>query len=202
MDNLKSRVVKFNNLIFGRVIQKIGLHGLFSKISLPRNSSFLEIGCNDGYSLRIIKEFFAPEILVGVDIDELAIEKAKREIIKSNLDDVKVEVADARILPFKNKKFDGVFMFATLHHISGWQKVIKEAARVLKKGGYFIFKEPLAKFYNLPLAKYFDQPSSLFSEGELKKELKRNNLEISHWNLRGFYKFFLKASIEGVCKKM
>ena len=202
MDSLRFTVVRLNNLIFGRIIQRIGLRGFFSRISLPHNTSLLEIGCNDGYSLRIIKKFFIPKILVGVDIDKLAVKKAEREIIKSNLNNVKVRVADGRNLPLENKKFDAAFMFATLHHIPGWRKVIKEVSRVLKMGGYFIFKEPLANFYNLPLTKYFDRPSSLFRQDELKRELVKNNFQISHWSLRGFYKFFFKASIEAVCKKV
>lgn len=203
MRNFKFIVVRFNNLIFGKLIQKYGLSRLFSKIHLSQRNSFLEIGCGNGYAVRIIKDFFSPKYLIGVDIDKRRIEKAKYHKVKSKVENVKFRVADAQNLPFGNETFDAVFMFATLHHIPDWKKALYETSRVLKKGGYFILKEPLARFYKLPLSKYFDRPSSLFCKDILEEVLRSNGFKINYWSYRGWYKFlFPRSSIETVCQKI
>ena len=92
-------------------------------------------------------------------------------------------------------------MFATLHHIQDWRKAIGEAKRILKSGGYFILREPLANFYNLPLAREIDQPASLFKESELIDNLESSSFEILHWKYRGFYRKVFHASVEAVCRK-
>jgi ubiquinone/menaquinone biosynthesis C-methylase UbiE len=199
--NFQSAVVKFNNLTFGKLIQKGGLNGFFSKIQLPMNASFLEIGCKDGYAIQFIKQYFTPKSLIGIDIDKKSLETARKKILENHLENVKLEVADAQNLPFKNGEFDAIFMFATLHHILDWKKAINEVKRALKKDGYFIFREPLAKFYKLPLTKYFDKPAALFNKEELEQVLNLNNLKITYFNWRGFYKKFFHSSIEVVCQK-
>lgn len=57
------------------------------------------------------------------------------------------EVADARELPYKNKKFDLVLCLETLEHTDEPQKIVSEAERVLSRGGYLI----LSSQQNFPL---------------------------------------------------
>jgi ubiquinone/menaquinone biosynthesis C-methylase UbiE len=199
--NFQSAVVKFNNLTFGKLIQKGGLNGFFSKIHLPMNASFLEIGTKTGYALPIIQKYFFPKKIIGTDIDEESLKIAKKNIEKKGLKNVEIKVADAQDLPFQSATFDSVFMFATLHHIPDWKKAINEVKKVLKEGGYFIFREPLVNFYKLPFTKYFDRPAALFSKRELKQVLNLNNFKIIYFNWRGFYKKFFHSSIEVVCQK-
>lgn len=199
--NFKSSVVRFNNLTFGKIIQKGGLQRFFSKIDLPKNTYCLEIGCKDGYALPIINQYFTPQKLVGVDIDTDSLKIAQKRVSKEQIKNVEIKVSDAQQLPFENEIFDAIFMFATLHHIPNWKKALSEISRTLKSGGYFIFREPLAKFYKLPLSKYFDQPAALFSKEELEEILRLNNLKITYFNWRGIYKNFFHSSVEVVCQK-
>lgn len=201
MADLKSTLINFNNLTFGRIVQKKGLEGLFSKIKISNNNFFLEIGSKDGFALSLIQKNFSPKKLIGTDIDEKSLEKARKNFTKEKFRNIEIQRADAQNLPFESDLFDAVFMFATLHHIPDWKKTISEVSRVLKKGGYFIFKEPLAKFYKIPLTKYFDNPASLFQEEELKNTLNFNNFKINYFDWRGFYKFFFHASVEAICQK-
>jgi len=199
--SFQSSVVKFNNLTFGKIVQKGGLQRFFSKIQLPQSAYFLEIGCKDGYALPIINQCFAPQKIVGVDIDTNSLKIAQNRISKKQIKNIEIKPADAQHLPFDNEMFDVIFMFATLHHIPDWKKALNEVNRTLKSGGYFIFREPLAKFYKLPFSKYFDKPAALFSKEELEETLKINNLKITYFNWRGIYKKFFQSSIEVVCQK-
>ena len=192
----------FVRKVTSRIIKKQDLPPLLKRIDLPDFPILLEIGCSDGYSLRIIQKYFSPKRLIGIDIDEKLLKDAKNWIEKKNFSEViKIIRTDATNLPFKNNYFDGVFVFAVLHHIENWKKCLLEISRVLKPGGYFIFNEPLDKVYSIPFWKRIDRPLSIFSEIEFKELLNLNGFKILHWQRRGFYKKFLKASIEGIYKK-
>jgi len=54
--------------------------------------------------------------------------------------------ADARCLPILDNACDGVICSGVLHHISDWEKVLVEAARVLKPGGRLVVREPNADY--------------------------------------------------------
>lgn len=51
-------------------------------------------------------------------------------------------VCDATNLPFKKATFDTYASFEVIEHIPDYQKFVKEASRVLKKGGYCIVASP------------------------------------------------------------
>ena len=50
--------------------------------------------------------------------------------------------ADAKKLPFKNNSYETAIMLQVLEYLDKPQEAIKEAARVLKKGGVFIISVP------------------------------------------------------------
>ena len=51
-------------------------------------------------------------------------------------DRASVQEADAAALPFADGSFDLVLSCAMLHHVIHWESALKEAARVLRPGGY------------------------------------------------------------------
>lgn len=51
-------------------------------------------------------------------------------------------VGDVVAMPFDDESFDTVFCNQVLEHVDNPQKVVKESARVLKSGGYFICSAP------------------------------------------------------------
>lgn len=61
----------------------------------------------------------------------------------------KLEVCDARKMPYSDNSFDKAFSISVLEHIpySGDIDVINEVARVLKPKGYFVFTLPAIKEY-------------------------------------------------------
>ena len=50
--------------------------------------------------------------------------------------------ADAHFLPFRNEAFDTVVCYEVIEHVDSPRKVLKEIARVLKKGGRAIISTP------------------------------------------------------------
>jgi ubiquinone/menaquinone biosynthesis C-methylase UbiE len=53
-------------------------------------------------------------------------------------DRARVERADATALPFEDGRFDAVLAFTMLHHVLKWEDALREAVRVLGRGGRLI----------------------------------------------------------------
>jgi len=96
----------------------------------------LDIGTGPG-RLLIGLHRLAPNLeLVGVDISEAMVAKAKENLAAAGLSDaVKVQQAGAKQLPFEDNHFDIVVSSASLHHWKEPKECLAEIRRVLKPGG-------------------------------------------------------------------
>jgi ubiquinone/menaquinone biosynthesis C-methylase UbiE len=97
----------------------------------------LDYGCGNGWnSVRLLT--LRPEQLVGIDISQNAIEEA----VKRAGDSALFRVMDAHKLEFPDNTFDVVVGRAILHHLE-FRIAMQEVKRVLRKGGWALFAEPL-----------------------------------------------------------
>lgn len=112
------------------------------------NASLLDLGCGTGFVMRAARHYF--QQVVGVDISPKMLKKAKRY--------GSVVCSDISKLPFKNKSFNVVICFATLHHCFKTEAVFKQTYRVLKTNGCFYSDHDLeanfANSFKLPLSIY------------------------------------------------
>ncbi len=81
----------------------------------------------------------------GVDLDE-------RVLINKMLDEGKV--ADVSDIPYPDSTFDVVFSDNLMEHVDNPLNIYAEVLRVLKPGGYFLFKTP-NKYHYMPLIARF-----------------------------------------------
>ncbi|HEY9610890.1 class I SAM-dependent methyltransferase [Allocoleopsis sp.] len=100
-----------------------------------------EICCGRGEAFILLKERI--ERGVGVDISLSMLENAQITLPNENLLFVQ---GDATQLPLQSEAFDSVFMLGGIHHVRDRQKLFSEIFRILKPGGYFVFREPLSDF--------------------------------------------------------
>ena len=102
--------------------------------SFPSGADLLDIGCGGGF----LSNYLAARghRVVGLDAsrDALAVARLYDE---SGL--VRYEQADALNLPFANGSFDAVCAMDFLEHVENPERVIEEAARVLRPRGVFFF---------------------------------------------------------------
>ncbi len=109
----------------------------------------LYIGCNDGTSCCILSPYC--DELVGLDINEEALEVA-RELIKSQgVTNTKFVHANLCDMPFEANSFDGIYALQVMEHVfaEDQERALKEIRRVLKKGKpfYVQFPHPVSKDY-------------------------------------------------------
>ena len=89
---------------------------------IPLDSSILDVGCGDGDLARMIAEKRRDTDISGVDV-----------LLRP---DTKIPVSefDGVTLPFPDRSFDLVMFVDVLHHTADPKILLREAARVAKKG--------------------------------------------------------------------
>ncbi len=101
-----------------------------------RGLSGLDIGCGEGHNTRLLAERGAQ--VTAVDISEVFIRYAKEEEVREPRK-IDYRVASAVALPFSDRSFDFAVGFMSLMDIPETERVLAEAHRILKPGGFFQF---------------------------------------------------------------
>jgi ubiquinone/menaquinone biosynthesis C-methylase UbiE len=104
-----------------------------------KNSSILEIGCGDGeFTKRLLS---TESTIFASDINFDVIQRANNSITKIRPENLCFKMDDAESLSFGDNSLNIVCGISILHHLD-YKKGLKEAYRVLKKGGEIFFTEP------------------------------------------------------------
>ncbi|MFC1674303.1 methyltransferase domain-containing protein [Candidatus Omnitrophota bacterium] len=123
-----------------------------SLIRYNQDKRILDLGCGSGAFLRYLTEFNVP--LLGIDLCFNLVATAKKKI-----DHVKFIVGDAEYLPLPDESVDIIVFSGFLHHLPNMEKVIKEAYRVLRKGGRCFAYDPNSRN---PIMQLYRNKHSLF----------------------------------------
>jgi ubiquinone biosynthesis O-methyltransferase len=108
-----------------------------------RGMRVLDIGCGDGVLTYELARGGAD--VVGIDTEEhglaFAEENLKRENANGNLK-YAFKNASAYDMPFESESFDCVVCTEVIEHVQDPERLVREAHRVLKKGGQVILTTP------------------------------------------------------------
>jgi dolichol-phosphate mannosyltransferase len=108
------------------------------KSKYKKGQKIIDLGCcTCNWNVDNLKVF-------GVDSNAGFLKRAKQE---NRLYDYKI--ADAHDTGLPDESFDIVIAFELLRHLSDYERVIAEAGRLLKKGGYFIISVPYDVIFSM-----------------------------------------------------
>ena len=121
---------------FGGKLSKRFYELLLRQISVHDGAAVLDVGCGTG---TILKSLSARANIdgYGIDAEENMITEAQRKC-----PDMNILVADCANTPFANDQFDAIVSCMAYHHFGDQTGFAKEAARILKPGGYLYITDP------------------------------------------------------------
>lgn len=114
-----------------------------------RGRTALDLGCGEGrHTILLARRGYD---VTAVDLEPLALRKAKAYVRKSGLD-ARFEVADALRLRHADGAFDLVLDYGCFHHVvtRDWARYRRGIARVLKPGGHLLLSVFSTKFRHHP----------------------------------------------------
>lgn len=135
--------------------------------------NLIDLGCGDGVQIHFINEFLKKEVperdIFGIDVSEDALAVARKKNSEGIFKNESVYTTS-----FEDNFFDFTVSSDVIEHVQDPQKMVDEAVRITKKGGYIIFGTPI-KFTENPLDKMHVQE---FFPSEFRKLFERNDIEI------------------------
>ncbi len=131
----------------------------------PIAGPLLEIGCGRGATTEAIVRRLPGVAVSAIDFDPVEVDLARRRLGARAL----VEQADARKLPHPDASFGTVMEMNAFHHIAEWRDAVREACRVVRPGGQFLFMDYTRRAFFGALANDTYQPGRFtadeFSDG-------------------------------------
>jgi SAM-dependent methyltransferase len=106
----------------------------------PSYPIIIDVGCGLGRSLDLLQQRFAPERIIGADIDSEMLDVASARVANSDLKVNFVQTTSSQ-LPINDQTVDLVFCHQTFHHLVDQNAAIREFYRILKPGGLLLFAE-------------------------------------------------------------
>lgn len=183
-NNLIKRLwVEFTETIGTSIVHPQSLLIRFQKEAIEEAKKYakgklVDIGCG---RMPYRKEL-EPLVDSYIGVDHPEVSKLYRSGVRPDV------LADAKKLPFRNSYFDIALLFQVLEHVDSPEKVIKEAARVLKPNGVLIISVPF--FYPL-----HDMPYDWgrYTNTALKTFISQAGLRLVRIKVQGnFFEFWLQ----------
>jgi ubiquinone/menaquinone biosynthesis C-methylase UbiE len=156
----------------------------------PASTRLLDIGCSTGILTRHYAEFFGE--VVGIDIDDGAVEWARQHRAKENL---RYEIGDSMNVPFLSGEFDLVTCTHIYEHVPDAQQMMDEIHRVLRPGGlcYFAAENRVRVWdghYNLPFVTMLPKPIANFYVRASGRGQRRYETHRTLWGLKRLVRDF------------
>lgn len=146
---------------------------------LPDGARILDVGCGDGFHLRLLREFGNKSWnLEGVDLDRRAIEAAERS--GSN-----VHFGSIESLDLKPESYDVIYTIQTIEHVERPDEFLAAVSRLVKPGGRVVIVTDNTDSVDFGLFKkgywggyHFPRHLNLFNKISLSKLAQKAGLSV------------------------
>ena len=143
---------------------------LAARLQVAKNGSVLELACGTGILTRVLRTHLPSTVkLTATDLNEPMFRHAAAKFRKDEA--VQWLQADACSLPFGDRMFDAVVCQFGIMFVPDKALAAREARRVLKPGGLFLFNvwdamehNELGQLAHQTIASYFDKDPPAFYE--------------------------------------
>ena len=132
--NFNNAAAKYDNL-GGRLSRRF-YRLLLEQVDLTQDMSVLDVGCGTGTILRAMSDSCSIKGF-GIDMSENMVEETKRKC-----PDMDIRLSRCEKTPFEDDTFDVVTSCMAYHHFTDKAGFAREAARILKPGGYLYIADP------------------------------------------------------------
>ena len=133
---------------------------VFNHLNIDSVREVLEIGCGTGNLSHHLADKYHWHV-TGSDVDPEQIQVAKFYYGENK--NLHFQVAEATAIPLASHQFDMILLFKALHHIPGWEMVLKEVQRLLLPGGFFIWNDLTFSPMLMPLARLFSKKYGVYT---------------------------------------
>lgn len=112
---------------------------------LPSYPVVADVGCGWGRSLKKLHDRFAPQRLIGMDIDPAMLQAADKEAEAAGIQAELIQCSSSH-MTLEDNSVDLLFCHQTFHHLIEQEEAIQEFFRVLKPGGILLFAESTKRY--------------------------------------------------------
>lgn len=104
-----------------------------------------DVGCGFGRSLPKLHQRFAPQRLIGMDIDPEMLKESGKEVAQHGIA-AEFICCSSSSIKLEDNSVDLLFCHQTFHHLIDQEAAIQEFFRVLKPGGVLLFAESTRRY--------------------------------------------------------
>src|SRR5664280_2111257 len=108
---------------------------------LRTGQSVLDVGCGPGTISADLARLVAPGKVVGIDLSNEVIAKARLSIAESGPSNLSFQVGDVYDLAFADSSFEVIYAHQVLQHLSDPVRALREMRRVLLTGGLLAVRD-------------------------------------------------------------
>ena len=130
------------------------LTNYLARIAWPSAARVLEIGCGTGAITRALAARPQVAEVIGVEPSPGLVRRAREHA--ASLPAVSFLEADGRDVPLPDESFDVVVVHTVLSHVPGPERVVAEAHRLLRSGGWVAFFD--GDYATMTVARAADDP--------------------------------------------